>query len=254
MIFVSKPKDIPEILTTKGVTTNTKNCAKYAANPNDYISSTKKISIHPKIYGHKSVKKVLKKAQHSKCCFCEKKQTDEYGAVEHYRPKSGYKKSRTSTLLKPGYYWVGYNWDNLYFVCSSCNTFKGNIFPLRDENRRATSHNHNIANETPYILNPSTGKDPRNHIYFEKQLIKSKTKFGSETINACALDRESLNDERKEFIDDIDARLVILSQKMQFDNSVVIKAEEFIKNAISPKSQFSAMAKDYLDLIGVILV
>src|SRR5580700_3071287 len=126
MITVKKPAAIPKKLLNEGKVADTLNRNKYDADPNAVIK------ILNKIYGHKSVKKILKRAQFDKCCFCEKNQKDENGAVEHFRPKAGYHSERKERLKKPGYYWLGYEWSNLFFVCSVCNSkmHKGNLFPL----------------------------------------------------------------------------------------------------------------------------
>lgn len=155
MIRVQKPINVPTVLTVKGAAENLINCNNYDNDPKSYKSNKSKFSILSKIYNDPVIKRALKKAQHNKCCFCEKKQNDEYGAVEHFRPKLGYKSTRKEKLKKPGYYWQGYLWENLYFVCGPCNTKKGNIFPLNDETKRATNHNMLIADETPLLLNPT---------------------------------------------------------------------------------------------------
>ena len=86
------------------------------------------------IYGQKSVKDALQKAQHDKCAFCESKITHiAYGDVEHFRPKAGYRQEPKDPLVRPGYYWLAYEWSNLLFCCQLCNQrFKGNHFPLAD--------------------------------------------------------------------------------------------------------------------------
>ena len=77
---------------------------------------------------------------------------------EHFRPKAGYKINRKDKLKKPGYYWLGYSWSNLFFVCGPCNTKKGNIFPLENESRRAKNHNFSWHAEKPLLLDPAGSK------------------------------------------------------------------------------------------------
>lgn len=254
MINVVKPTDIPDVLAKKGKVENDKNCKKYITNPQAYINSEKKITIDKKIYGYITVKKALKSAQHEKCCFCEKSQVDEYGAVEHYRPKEGYKEKRGLKLKKPGYYWLGYSWSNLYFVCCPCNTRKGAIFPLTVEANRATHHKKNISTESPYLLDPSGKKDPRKHIVFDFQFIRGLTNFGKQTVEVCGLNREGLNTDRMELIDDIKARLAILERKKHHSLEEVKEAENFIRLSIRAEAKFSATAIDYLKRTGIRLI
>src|SRR6185437_15556672 len=154
MIRVTKPTAVPTILTTRGAAENQLNIAAYYLNPAIYKSGRGKFDIKNTIYGDRSVKGVLRSAQHDKCCFCEKSQVDQNGAVEHYRPKNGIKSARKDKLTKPGYFWLGYDWQNLFFVCSACNStrYKGNLFPLVDEQARVRKYNHNINQETPFLI------------------------------------------------------------------------------------------------------
>ena len=115
MIRIIKPIDIPAILLSKGKSTNNSNRKKYDNDPLLYagkqslIPKKSKLFLSTTIYGVDTVKKVLKDAQKGKCCFCEKMQNDEYGAVEHYRPKGGFKAKRKDRITKPGYFWLCYD-------------------------------------------------------------------------------------------------------------------------------------------------
>lgn len=84
-----------------------------------------------------------------KCGYCEVRVTaSSPGDVEHYRPKAELKEAsdqgtrkatprrrdRTRKYrppLKPGYWWLAYEWDNWLFACTHCNSaWKGNQFPV----------------------------------------------------------------------------------------------------------------------------
>lgn len=255
MILIDKPPKIPQILASKGKVESKNICNRYNKDWRAYESGKEfKYKIKKAIYGGDTVKSVLKKAQYEKCCFCEKKQGDEYGAVEHFRPKAGYKVARKKAkLIMPGYYWLGYNWDNLFFVCGPCNTKKGNIFPLKDEKQRASNHRKRINLERPNLLNPCGTEDPKKHIKFDKSVIdiKKLTEFGKYTVEICGLNREGLNSARAKVINDIDARLVIISTS--HDALAIKVAEDYIRNAVSETGEFSAMVISYLSTKGVVI-
>nr|WP_239015299.1 AAA family ATPase [Archangium violaceum] len=77
-----------------------------------------------------------------KCAFCESQLAHiSYGDVEHFRPKAGWRQEEGGPLGRPGYYWLAYEWTNLFLACTLCNQqFKRNLFPLRTPSRRARSH------------------------------------------------------------------------------------------------------------------
>ena len=246
MIRVSKSIAIPAKLSGDGVAENKRNEDAYDKNKRAYINNKKRFTIESKIYNHHTVKTSLKKAQYAKCCFCEKDQSDEYGAVEHYRPKAGYKQVRKTPLNKPGYYWLGYDWKNLYFVCSPCNTHKGNIFPLADQTKRATSHHDNVTNEEPYLLDPGGIEDPRDHIVFDSEFVRGKSLHGVETINACRLNRNGLNEKRKKLLSDIDFHLVIILDEKNQSIDTVKKSRKILRKCRNRQAEFSAAIIDFL--------
>lgn len=247
MIKVSKPKIVPDKLTDEGKTANDINCAAYTADPQSYIDGSSKFIIKNSIYGHPSVKKVLREGQGNKCCYCEKDIKDEDGAVEHYRPKAGYKKG--TKLIRPGYYWLGYEWSNLYFVCTRCNGSgnKGNLFPLLDDLKRVKSHTGDIKDETPLLLDPGGQKNPKKHIVFENEFPKGVSEYGQKTIEICGLNRDELNNDRKKLIADINARIAILITASIQTKDLVDEAKQFIKNSKKEDAEFSATAIDYLN-------
>jgi len=251
MIKISKPATIPNVLSTTGSTATTANCALYDASPAAYNTGKSKFKILSSIYNAPVIKVALKKAQKGKCCFCEKLQHDEYGAVEHYRPKSGYKTKRKEKLKKPGYYWLGYTWSNLFFVCGPCNTKKGNIFPLNNEANRAKKHSDNLSLERPLLLDPSGRKDPTKHIKFNDELPYGVSAEGKQTIEICKLDREGLNKERRLHLDVIEDKVLIIIA--QSDAAAVARAAKYLKDAVKADAKFSSMTVNYISKSPIIL-
>ncbi|WP_316845526.1 hypothetical protein [Pedobacter psychrodurus] len=252
MIKIVKPIDIPEVLSTLGEEQNLLNKAAFDLDQNLYISGVDKLPILSKIYNGPDVKKILKRSQYYKCCFCEKEQADEYGDIEHFRPKEGFKVAKTTANLKPGYYWLGYTWSNLFFVCGPCNKKKSTLFPLTDENMRARSHHNNIAGESPLLLNPSGPEDPRNHIVFENEIAKGMTEQGRTTIEICDLNRSAIQEARKKLITDIQFYIDSMLSVKDPRDDIYKRALKYIKNAMTQKAQFSAAATDYITSSGVL--
>ena len=257
MITVAKPKSVPGILSGKGAAENKKNCDLYDGTTSVANRVKLKFSISPAIYNDPSIKKILRKAQYNKCCFCEKLQLDEFAEVEHYRPKLGYKTLRTDKIKKPGYYWLGYTWENLFFICKPCNVGKGNIFPLVDEAMRAKNHLNVVANEKPLILNPNgTGlNNPRKHIQFSNEYIIGITDEGRATVEACKLDRDGLDISRRAHLDELAERILTIIENIDnLDSAPAKRAIAYLKSKIFKESQFSAMAIDFIKNESPILI
>ena len=123
----------------------------------NYDAGQRDFNFSSSIYGAKSVKNALIQAQHDKCCFCESKISHiSYGDVEHFRPKGGWIQDSGDNLTQPGYYWLAYDWSNLFLSCQICNQrHKKNLFPLQDPLKRAQSHHADIDDEDPLFINPT---------------------------------------------------------------------------------------------------
>lgn len=199
MIRVHKPAVPPPILADRGRRETDANLTTYLESRAAYDAGTATFSFESSIYGDRSVKEALKSAQHDKCCFCESKISHiSYGDVEHFRPKAGYWQDEGLPLGRPGYYWLAYEWGNLYLCCQLCNQrHKKNHFPLADETRRCRNHLGSLADEEPLFIDPGA-EDPEEHIEYlaEQPRGRNGSRRGEETIEALGLRREPLREKR----------------------------------------------------------
>src|ERR1043166_1757000 len=138
MIQIIKPVDAPGRLTNEGVEQTRRDCNEFRLHSVDYLTGRRKFEALPSIYNDPDVKEALRVAQNNKCCYCERCFEDSaYLHIEHYRPKGAYKQNRRDKRRFPGYYWLAYDWDNLYLSCHPCNcSHKGDLFPLADPAER----------------------------------------------------------------------------------------------------------------------
>lgn len=154
--------------------------------------------INHKLYSGADVRKQLAKDQNYLCAYCGCRIYEHYSHIEHYRPKGGYTTARLQKVVKPGYYWRVYAWQNMLLSCPACNTsFKKNRFDLKDERLRDILH-RDLSREEPMLINPAT-EDPAEHLEFDRYLIKPRKLNGKEsergkyTIELLQLnDREDL--------------------------------------------------------------
>jgi uncharacterized protein (TIGR02646 family) len=249
VIRIDKPNTAPAKLTKEGKTKTDSHIQEYNQSPLKYQSGKKKFSFSSSIYGHSSVKEALIQAQHKKCCFCERLVGDD-GDVEHFRPKSAYSQTKRGKLTRPGYYWLAYDWNNLYLSCSSCNQRqKRNLFPLKDPKTRAQINNNDILQEDSLFVNPGK-EEPSRHIGFRGEMPYPVTGSikGKPTIESLKLDRSILNEARHNHLK-LMKRLydVVELAKQQLENrklqDLADKAEETLQDAISDQAEFAAATR-----------
>ena len=206
-------------------------------------------SFDKSIYAHKSVKDGLRTLQHNKCCFCESRINHvSHGDVEHFRPKSGYQIDEDQELVKPGYYWLAYDFSNLFFCCQICNQFyKKNYFPLADETKRANSHRDDLSLEESLILHPEFDAIDE-HLVFEAEMIKPKngSRKGIETIKRTGLNRIPLLEERFSHL----KKLRALAKIARSDDRDADEYRAYFKEFSQPEDLYSAMVRaNFPDLV-----
>jgi uncharacterized protein (TIGR02646 family) len=200
MIRMNRPPGIPAVLAGHGTAATRRLCAAYEAAAAAYGSGEATFTFDPGIYGADEVKSALRAAQHDKCCFCDSKVTHiSYGDVEHFRPKAACRQRPDGPLLRPGYYWLAYEWKNLFFCCQLCNQrFKENLFPLRKPRARCRSQHDTLPAEEPLFVSPE--EDPSRHLRFRAEYLHAfrRSRRGQATIDALGLNRSELAERRRD--------------------------------------------------------
>ena len=241
--------EVPAILIRKGKSLRREMEAKYDKNPDVYQGLGTDTS-KSNVYGAESVKKKLRQRQHNKCCYSEAKFVAEYPHVEHFRPKGRVNRGETQELLYPGYYWLAYEWDNLYLSKQAINvSHKRNFFPLADEAQRVRNHHQDIANETPLLIDPGK-EDPREHIRFHSDEPRpyQSSKRGEVTIRILNLRHPALADARRRKISLLKSIILALECLLdsEINDGIVTNLRNILLEAILPEAEFSSMAFDYL--------
>jgi uncharacterized protein (TIGR02646 family) len=246
VIRINKGTQAPDILLTEGQDRIRSMQREYDADSSAYVSGKKRFTFDNTIYAHPTVKSALRAAQHEKCSFCESIIADD-GDVEHYRPKAGMCQGKRQAILKPGYYWLAYDWDNLLLCCSICNQrFKRNYFPLEVAKDRARSHKDDLSAEKPLFIHPAH-IDPEMHIGFRDEVAKDLTPPGKSTIEGLDLNRTSLTERRRDKLNEIltlaafaEADILALPEHLRKFHE---KAQQIVEKALSDRGEFSAMIR-----------
>lgn len=245
MIRVRKPTEPPKVLRTKGARVRRSHCAAYSRAPRSYENGRKSFEFDPNIYGHETVKQALLQAQHGKCAFCESQLAHiSYGDVEHFRPKAGWRQEEGEPLGRPGYYWLAYEWANLYLACTLCNQqFKRNLFPLRTPSRRARSHKEDVTAEDPLLLDPAVD-DPEAFISFRKEVpyaVKGNAR-GKATIRILGLHRDALAEQRRKHLSHVKA----LQQIIELRAPEAGEARNLLQRMQQDSWEYTSMTRAFL--------
>ncbi len=248
MIKIEKGEP-PEELLTKGAQLKKALCDDFDNSPQDYLDGDKAFEI--KGYGLIAVKSALKSRQYNKCCFSEAKFTGEYPDIEHFRPKGRVDIHGKKEKVFPGYYWLAFEWSNLFYCKAVINTtYKANFFPLYNEDERNRSH-HDTFIEKSIFIDPSV-EDPRKFIRFERDEPKGFDKEGRGLFNIKVLglrDTSFVDDRSDKFIAILLSKSTVeigLAVGISMDSEILAPHIEALKEAMQPKAEFSSMAIDLL--------
>ncbi|EDP95125.1 AAA family ATPase [Kordia algicida OT-1] len=94
-----------------------------------------------------------------KCAYCEshllglKSGYESY--LERFRPSNNAQGFDSKEIDADHYWWLTYDWQNLYASCHSCQRFKSNVFPV--EGKRAalqTNYDEIAKKEDAYLIDP----------------------------------------------------------------------------------------------------
>jgi len=210
----------------------------------------------PDIYGSNEVRASLEKLFYEKCAYCESKisATHDWN-VEHFRPK-GRVAERSD---HPGYYWLTYNWNNLYPACQHCNQRRkdkpqwGDLryantggkmdqFPLEDEETRAMHPTKKIANEKNLLLDPCKDNTEKCFAFDITGDIHSLDNNGEATIEICHLKRRRLKTPRCDKINLI-IRLLTLYNKLSANSDALTDLGQIIKMLLSNNCEFAGAVR-----------
>lgn len=176
------------------------------------------------VYSNPLVKAKLESYFLGKCCYCESHISNHPAEVEHYRPKSSIVDKNGKTI-KPGYYWLAADWNNLLLSCIDCNrqryhevpgaTKKMRIgkldqFPIADEDKRWKKYDDEASmkaeKEIALLVQPCEENPELFFKYEENGLITPRENLSGtqldkaqESIRVYALQRMGLVNTRKEY-------------------------------------------------------
>ncbi|MEK8015781.1 MAG: HNH endonuclease [Candidatus Parabeggiatoa sp.] len=203
----------------------------------------------PYYYGHPDkVRQDLEELYFGKCVYCETKVIGGVLRIDHYRPKNKIKEEHAHT----GYYWLGYEWSNLFPACEKCNRAKSNAFPLEVTGIRVTkppldSHGEldkyacradspSLLAEKPLLLNPEIDKPQEHFVFLPNGEIKALTEKAQKTAEICNLNRDDLVFARKTIVD-------------SFLKKIKRLADDFIEGIVDQKTLHYSLKLLFLDLL-----
>lgn len=228
------------------------------------------------------LKDLLMDCSEKKCWYCETKRRRDYYTVDHFRPKSSVDENKEHS----GYWWLAFEWRNLRFSCSYCNSGyrkdgvegKKSSFPIVDETKRAaigpnaTAEIDSCIDESPVLLDPTRPLDVQLLDYMPDGTVGSwyesdenipipGHRYGhtraTASIRLLGLNGTTLVDERKLLLNEIRrlVNLIDFNLNRTTDDPALVSENtnallQQLCESISFKGEYSAAARRYVSLLS----
>jgi uncharacterized protein (TIGR02646 family) len=150
------------------------------------------------LYRDEEVRAALSRLFRNKCAFCESLLEPAAAApvTHHFRPKQE-AVDANGAVSRPHYWWLAYEWDNLYPACQRCATAAGAQFPVSGDRAQVGTVGPQLRQEKSMLLDPCND-DPDAHLAFHVDgSVSAVTTCGENTISVYALNRRALVEARR---------------------------------------------------------
>lgn len=135
----------------------------------------------------------------NKCAYCESSLviSDTNPEYDHFRPRHG-ARGFENEFSQDYYWWLTYEWFNIYLCCSRCNQIKSSWFPVTGNRASLKANYSDVINyENTLLVDPCLDDPEQNFSYNYDGEILAKTIKGAKTIEILQLNRSELIDARK---------------------------------------------------------
>lgn len=217
----------------------------------DGTSKYQRFRFNDKLYTDPEVENALKQLFHNKCAYCDNALLESYtnsqgyGVIDHFRPKTD--AMNTDGSFDPlHYWWLAYEWKNLYPVCNTCQKYKRNNFPILGDQRADILGD--VSTESTLLLDPCNPDDfLEAHIGYDREKAIPLTEKGANTIRVLGLNRKELIYQRQSALFQLENAL----KEGHYVHDLIIMGSPFLacKWANYKKELFKAKGNKYPDYL-----
>lgn len=191
------------------------------------------------------VRDSLDRLFHYKCAYCENLITTENpGNIDTFRPKNGVV-DLDGIIYPDHYWWLAYEWENLYLTCEICNQRKGSRFPIRKKRAAPGDRGEALLREDALLLDPCVDYPEEHLVFDESGVVTSATEKGSTTIQILDLNRSSTVNSRAETYRSLASawQSLLASEK---DPARLNERSQMLHDLVDPTKPFAAMRRQFV--------
>lgn len=260
MIYIDrKAAQVPKIFESQKAKSARKEAEEFFSLPKSKRSQ-QRFHFHTDIYLAAEVKGALEELFHGKCAYCESRITHiATPDIDHFRPKA--QASGIDEKVAPDHYWwLAYEWENLYFSCHKCNRNKRNMFPVVGKRATIGSKGEKLRKERALLIDPCVDQ-PQIHLMFDGEGMVRSVSHGQDqtspdydkgkiSIDVLGLNRESLVKARKGLAKEINEHWEIYKRQLltnvEFTNARIVRAKKLVMKHLDDNEEYVQMARQII--------
>lgn len=164
--------------------------------------------------------------------------------VHRWRPAQG-AISISGDTSQEHYYWLAYEWSNLYPLCNHCSEAKGHKFPVTGARARVGAKGADLLDEMPLLLDPCLDDAEQVLIYQQNGQVTARDERGWTTISVFALNRSDLVEKRRIVVE----KAAVLSRKIMraIDREDLPFLLSMIRQAYATNEPFAAVTRQFVN-------
>jgi uncharacterized protein (TIGR02646 family) len=187
------------------------------------------------------VLEALARAWSDRCAFCGSPAGREL-LIHRFRPPQDAVAEDGGTSRRH-YWWLAYDWDNLYPACARCQEAQGAKFPTDRTRVRAGVVERLNEREAPLLLDPCDDDPEAVLIYVGDGVVVAEDRRALATIETFDLNRPELVEERCEAVGSVKAQLGHAGERLRNEEVDGLVADIF--DLFDRKAPFAAVRRQF---------
>src|SRR5262245_30776343 len=116
-----------------------------------------------------------------KCAYCEAPFTGSHDGLDRYRPMQG-AVGLQRDYWSDHYWWLAYEWENIYAACEICNKIKGPKFPVVGDRAPVEASWKELPKEQRLLIDPCADNPAEDLEFLADGMVRPRSTRGDVTI------------------------------------------------------------------------
>ncbi|HWN81630.1 MAG TPA: hypothetical protein VNM87_06020, partial [Candidatus Udaeobacter sp.] len=130
----------------------------------------------------REVRQALRELFGDRCAFCNIGRTEENELEAHHLRPPQDAVGADGATSRSHYWWLVYEWENLYLACAECRAAQGAKFPVSQTRARVGARDDALDREGPLLIDPCREDPEPSFVYLDSGEMAARDYRGRATI------------------------------------------------------------------------